>query len=167
LDAFVTENNLATLITDVRAALDDPAREARLIRTVHAVGYAFAGTVVTQPEPSTRASAGWKLVWDRTELALFDGENIIGRPANGVIGIDAPTVSRRHARIVVVNGQATIEDLSSKNGTWVGLQPVASAIPLKDGETIRLGSVVMTVRASPGDSTQTMESTAGPSPTDR
>jgi pSer/pThr/pTyr-binding forkhead associated (FHA) protein len=39
-----------------------------------------------------------------------------------------------------------IEDLGSKNGTFVGGEPVSTAVPLKDGDEIRTGSVVFRFR---------------------
>jgi len=56
-------------------------------------------------------------------------------------------VSRRHARIRVAGGQATIEDLGSKNGTFVADRRVDSPMPLADGDVIRVGSVPVTFKA--------------------
>lgn len=54
-------------------------------------------------------------------------------------------VSRHHARILVSKGEATLEDLGSKNGTFVGRARVTSA-RLSDGDEIRLGQLTMTFR---------------------
>src|SRR5688572_27841182 len=40
-ETFVTENNLAALVADLRSNLGDQASEPRFIRTVYAYGYAF------------------------------------------------------------------------------------------------------------------------------
>jgi pSer/pThr/pTyr-binding forkhead associated (FHA) protein len=58
-------------------------------------------------------------------------------------------VSRHHARLVLTGQEATIEDLKSKNGTFVGNEPVRSPRRLNDGDTIRLGPVVITFRIPP------------------
>ncbi len=63
--------------------------------------------------------------------------------------IDAPGVSRYHARIVVAAGQAAVEDLGSKNGTYVRDRRVDAPLTLGDGDQIRLGSVVVTFRIPP------------------
>jgi len=55
-------------------------------------------------------------------------------------------VSRRHARIVVSEQGAVIEDLESRNGTFVGGRRVEAPIALHDRDQIQLGSVVMTFR---------------------
>ena len=59
------------------------------------------------------------------------------------VRIDAPSVSRRHARITIAAGEpASIEDLGSKNGTWVaGRRLEGGPTPLKDGDAVRLGKV--------------------------
>ena len=60
--------------------------------------------------------------------------------------LDSPTVSRRHARISISGTEAAIEDLGSKNGTFVGGEPVSTVVLLKDGDEIRAGSVVFHFR---------------------
>ena len=155
---FVTEGNLATLIRVLRVAFQDDPHNPHFIRTVHGVGYAFAGAI-ERPADDTRATPlpEWKLVWAGTELPLLSGENIVGRPAQGVVGLDAPTVSRRHARVVINGTDATLEDLGSKNGTWLGNTRLVAPAKMKDGDRVRLGSVLVTVRCN---STQVSTKTA-------
>ena len=57
-------------------------------------------------------------------VTLEEGEHILGRDPDVEIFLDSPGVSRRHARITISAGRATIEDLGSKNGTFVGDQRV-------------------------------------------
>ena len=154
---FVTENNLATLVADLRAALGDQANEPRIIRTVYAYGYAFVG-VVNPASRDIRATARWTLILDGREIPLRDGENILGRTGPGVIALESSTVSRHHARLTIAGGEATLEDLGSKNGTWVGPVEVTSPTPLKNGDSIRLGSLVVTIHAAgPAMTTETVE----------
>ncbi len=56
-------------------------------------------------------------------------------------------MSRRHARILVEHDRATIEDLGSKNGTFVRGQRISAPTPLAAGDVIRLGRVTMKLRA--------------------
>ena len=58
----------------------------------------------------------------------------------------SPTISRRHARIVISAGGATLEDLDSKNGTFLRGNKVTQPAPLSDGDLIRVGSVSLTFR---------------------
>ena len=73
------------------------------------------------------------------------GENILGREDDGV-RIDSATVSRRHARICISDSEAVLEDLGSKNGTFVRGEPVLAPIRLNDGDEVRTGSVVFRFR---------------------
>jgi pSer/pThr/pTyr-binding forkhead associated (FHA) protein len=65
-------------------------------------------------------------------------------------------VSRRHAVIRIAGNEATIEDLGSKNGTFLRDERLDSPVRLADGDRVRVGSVELTFRAlrTPG-STQT------------
>jgi pSer/pThr/pTyr-binding forkhead associated (FHA) protein len=55
-------------------------------------------------------------------------------------------VSRQHARLMCQDDKWTIEDLRSTNGTYVNNQPVPSSqpTPLKDGDSVRCGQLVLT-----------------------
>jgi DNA-binding winged helix-turn-helix (wHTH) protein len=145
---FVLETNLASLIAAMRRALDDDAARPQFVRTMHRFGYRFVGEVdestVVPGEPP--AAAKYWLVWELRQVPLAEGSNVIGRGTDASVWIDAPGVSRHHARIVVDGGEATIEDLGSKNGTYVAGEPVTVPRRLDDGDQIRLGSVVVRVR---------------------
>jgi len=148
----VTESTLNTVVADLRAALDENPRRPRFLRTVHGAGYAFSAQAVESalPEGGVPATA-FRLVLEDREVALRPGENLLGRVEDGVAWIEAPTVSRRHARILVEGGRAVIEDLGSKNGTFVGGARVTSPVALAAGDVIRLGSVSMKLHAVRAD----------------
>jgi DNA-binding winged helix-turn-helix (wHTH) protein len=154
-DTHVVDANLAILIGEIRKALGDPAADPRLIRTVHRIGYAFAGDAVdaegdrrTAPD---RASRFWLTIDGRT-AAVEDGETIIGRDPRCEIWLDAEGVSRRHARLTVPqdDDQVQLEDLASTNGTFVGRARLTGPRTLKDGDVIRIGSATLTFRAWSG-----------------
>lgn len=156
-DTFVSESSLQRLVFEVRQALGDDGQRQALVRTVHGVGYAFGGeaTVIDDPRASAVRVLAW-LVAATRRVPLREGENILGRAGDEVIVIDAATISRRHARIVVSDG-AWVEDLGSKNGTWVGETKIEGPTPLADGDAIRLGSVQFTFRRARGtESTATL-----------
>jgi DNA-binding winged helix-turn-helix (wHTH) protein len=158
---FVSDVNLASLIAEIRRALADNARQPKYIWTAHRVGYAFRGSAEEAPPttaPSSSAGFCW-LIKDGRRLPLRTGENILGRDSYEGVEIDSATVSRRHARITVSTTEATVEDLGSKNGTFVGGVPVSGSVVLKDGDDIRTGSVVMRFRmAAPKGATATWSS---------
>jgi DNA-binding winged helix-turn-helix (wHTH) protein len=148
-DTFVTENNLATTIRDLREALGDDAKEPRFIRTAYAYGYAFVGEVSSAPAlPVGTATlvSPWRLIHAYREIPLHAGENVVGRSGADVIVIDSPTVSRHHAKLTIEGRQLFCEDLGSKNGTWVGTQAAEERLEVQDGDEIRLGSVVVIAR---------------------
>jgi DNA-binding winged helix-turn-helix (wHTH) protein len=156
---FVSETNLANLVAEIRDALGETARRSRYIRTVHRYGYAFNGQVAEDTAAATTAFC-W-LVLDGKRLPLKSGENILGRDADDGIRIESPTVSRRHARIVVAADGATLEDLDSKNGTFLRDHPVTAAVPIADGDTIGVGAIVMRFRR-PSRSTATWSGQSSP-----
>jgi DNA-binding winged helix-turn-helix (wHTH) protein len=147
-DTFVTENNLATTIGDLREALGDHAKEPRFIRTAYAFGYAFVGEVSLEaaaPLGSAAASL-WRLIHAHRAIPLRTGENILGRSGADIIVIDSPTVSRHHAKLTIQGRQLFCEDLGSKNGTWVGTEAASERLEVQDGDEIRLGSVILIAR---------------------
>ena len=157
---FVTENTLATAISDLRTALGDDAREPKFIRTSYAYGYSFVAAAASESSRAAdTALSPWKLIHEQREIVLRHGGNILGRSGDGVIVFDSPTISRHHARVSIAGDRATVEDLGSKNGTWVGTEAVTGSAPVKDGDELRLGSVVVVVRFSPpASSTETLGS---------
>jgi DNA-binding winged helix-turn-helix (wHTH) protein len=149
-DVFVTESNVASLVAELRKALGDDARHPKIIRTVYGFGYAFSGEVTETgrlPRVSERSGVSrYRLLWGDKEIVLAEGENILGRGPESLEWIDRDTVSRRHARIVVAGDRAKLEDLGSKNGTYVNGRSVDRPTHLGDGDEIRLGSVPMRVK---------------------
>jgi DNA-binding winged helix-turn-helix (wHTH) protein len=147
-DTFVSEVNLASLIAEIRSAMGDTAHEPTFIRTARRFGYAFCGSAAEATETSVvdaPVSFCW-LIKDGRRLPLGPGENLIGRDLDDGIRIDSPTVSRRHARISISDTEAVVEDLESKNGTFVGERQVSGRVRLNDGDELRTGSVVMRFR---------------------
>ena len=144
---FVSDASLARVITEVRQAVGDRAREGRVIRTVHGFGYAFAAEVApVAPQAAsspTSAQTCWLVSADRT-FGLAEGENIAGREPGVSVWLDSPKVSRHHARLVVHASSVTIEDLQSTNGTFVRDVRISSAATLNTGDKIRIGPFTLT-----------------------
>jgi len=146
---FVVEKNLANLVSEIRDALgDDPARP-RFIRTVHRFGYAFRETPARTGSGSPETGGGpvsFLVKWVNGRVTIDEGEHVLGRDPDVEIFLNSPGVSRRHARIRVSSGRAAIEDLGSKNGTFVGDERVDGSRFLGDGDIIGVGSVTLTIR---------------------
>ena len=145
-ETFVAEANLSNLVAEIREALGDRARTPLFIRTAHGFGYAFCGdasTVAGAAGPGVDRQFCW-VEWGRQRFPLAVGTHVVGRDPDVEIRLDASTVSRRHARIVVSADDAILEDLGSKNGTFVGETRVTAAVHLSDGDGVRFGSLLVT-----------------------
>ncbi|MCS7223119.1 MAG: FHA domain-containing protein [Armatimonadetes bacterium] len=71
--------------------------------------------------------------------------NLVGRSSDSDIQILDPSVSRHHFRLRFERGQFWIENLSGQ-GTFLNGQPVAQWQPIKDGDYIQAGRVVLQFR---------------------
>jgi len=156
----VTDWTLFSLIKELRRALGDTDSRAPLIRTVHRVGYAFNASL-ERVSPRPRPGRRW-LVADGARFALVAGDNVVGRDPEAEVSLDDSTISRRHARIVVNDAGAVIEDLGSKNGTSVGGARLRDRVELRDGDKIAFGDLVVLYRESrAGQSTVSRASRVG------
>jgi DNA-binding winged helix-turn-helix (wHTH) protein len=136
----VSETSLAALVTQLRKVLGDTADGARMIRTLHRVGYAFVGEAVVAGHSPIAGARSCRLIWRGQTIDVPAGEAVIGRDRGCAVCIDADSISRHHARITVAGPDVSIEDLGSKNGTWVAGERIGGAVSLANGVSIRLGS---------------------------
>jgi DNA-binding winged helix-turn-helix (wHTH) protein len=147
---FVSDASLHNLVAEVRAAIGDTPHASRFIRTVPRCGYGFHGDVQEAPTTARRASEhsarGAQLVTTQRDWSLSEGSNVVGRDPDCAVSLEDMSVPRHHARIVISNGQATIEDLESKNGTFVNGRRITDVTTVEDGDQIRVGSVSMVYR---------------------
>ena len=139
---YVSERNLARLVLVVRMLIGDRARAPRFIRTVHGYGYAFSGEVadLSRRRRGPTAAIQCRLIWGEREIALVEGENVLGRDPDAVVWIDRNSVSRRHARILITGETAILEDLGSKNGTYLCGKRLTEPMPLATGDEIKIGA---------------------------
>jgi len=148
-DRFVVDKNLANLISEIRDALGDDSSNPRFVRTAHRIGYAFrhrAGTDVPRKR-AARIDRIFRLIVEDQPLTLGEGEYVLGRDPDADVYLDSPSVSRRHAVIRIAGPGATIEDLGSRNGTFVGEKRIDKASGLEHGDAIRVGAVILTFHA--------------------
>jgi DNA-binding winged helix-turn-helix (wHTH) protein len=150
-DTHVSSTSLAQLVTEIRKAIGDEAKSPRWIRTVFGFGYAFAGEVARVPSATSAApedGSRWWLVIDGREVPLPDGEAVVGRAAEAAVRIRSGDVSRHHARITVAGEDLAIEDLGSRNGTYVNGEKVTGKTPLQEGDLVVVGGVRLVVSGS-------------------
>lgn len=157
---FVADDSVAKAVSRIRKAIGDDDDSHPMVRTVHGFGYAFEAEVVEAdgagpPVELARAVVCWMLCGTR-EFPLPDGEHVIGRQPDATIPLDSPNVSRRHARVVVNGTRATVEDLGSKNGSFVRGVRISAPTPLASGDEARIGPFTLVFRvAADSGSTQT------------
>ena len=150
-DRFVVDKNLANLVSEIRDVLGDDPSNPRFVRTAHRIGYAFryCGPEENSRKRPARGDARiFRLLLDDQRLTLQEGgEYVLGRDPDADVYLDSPSVSRRHAVIRITDRDATIEDLGSRNGTFVGERRIDKAATLENGDAIRAGTVVLTFHA--------------------
>jgi len=161
-DVAVTDDALRFQVAELRRAFG--AKGEDFIRTLRGEGYRWEETVSAMADRPVRPTADggptplaprFRLILETREIQLLEGENVIGRDPIAALWIDHPSVSRRHARIVVQQGKATLEDLKSKNGTHLNAKPIAGRVRLTDGDEVRIGPETMVFRAAAPTTTRT------------
>ena len=92
---------------------------------------------------------------------LREGENVIGRGVECLVRIDSDRVSRRHARLVVEGAHATIEDLGSKNGTYLDGRRITGSVTLHPGDMIGVGPAALFLRSGSRQGSTRSDTSAG------
>lgn len=151
-DVVVSDGSVAVLVNELRRALGDDARDPRWIRTLPGFGYALDGAV--REEEGARKAERHVIVWAGAIVVLSEGENVLGRDPSSAVVVGHPSVSRRHAKIVVAGRAAELEDCGSHNGTWVETRRVDGRCPLFDGDQVLLGSATLTYRGRAAGASQ-------------
>ncbi len=80
-------------------------------------------------------------------LELTEPVTRIGRGLSADLILEDPTVSRRHAIVVLRDGEAVLHDDNSLNGTWCNGERIADAVVLRHGDVIRLGAASLRYEA--------------------
>ncbi len=90
----------------------------------------------------------------RPSVVVIAGENVgamfplahgavIGRNSDAGVRLASDEVSRRHAHIIESGGRWLVQDLGSRNGTWINGERTSRASPLADGDKIELGGGIV------------------------
>jgi pSer/pThr/pTyr-binding forkhead associated (FHA) protein len=81
------------------------------------------------------------------ETTRVANEVTLGRSPTCSVSLDDDAfVSSVHARVFVLDGEAFLEDLNSKNGTYLNEEPVTATTQLERGDLVRVGGTVFEVR---------------------
>jgi serine phosphatase RsbU (regulator of sigma subunit)/pSer/pThr/pTyr-binding forkhead associated (FHA) protein len=87
--------------------------------------------------------------------ALVGDRMVLGRHPDCDVVIESAAVSRQHAHILRIDGGLFIEDLGSRNGTFVNGQLVQGRQRLVDGDRVRVCEVALQFSDSSGSSSRT------------
>lgn len=147
------------------------AELAERLRKLEKLGLVTAVREAPQPEPAApqqkmtvmrkRTLVGSLTPDERPDSVypLLDAECTIGRAPDNGLAVPDGSVSSKHARILRTDEGFVIEDLQSRNGTFVNGERVTEGQrKLSDGDLIRLGKVILTFNVAretkAGDTTQ-------------
>ena len=85
------------------------------------------------------------------QFSLEGEKAILGRHPDCDIVLDVGAVSRQHAQILCINSDFFVEDLKSRNGTFVNGQQIHDRRRLEDNDRIKICDLLFTFRtpASP------------------
>jgi hypothetical protein len=72
-------------------------------------------------------------------------EILIGRDPVCDYSLDDKTVSAEHARLAYHHNQWWVEDLGSRNGTYLNQEAVSSPVVVASGDELRCGQITMIV----------------------
>ena len=103
---------------------------------------------ITKSKPVTaakqQAPIGTLTADDGTMHPLLDEVTTIGRTPANAIALSDGSVSSNHARVLRTSDGFLIEDVGSRNGTFVNSEKVMGKRALLDGDVLRFGKVLLT-----------------------
>lgn len=143
-EVFVDRDSaINTAVRKIRLALADDVDKPQFIETVVGKGYRFIPTAASS-FARARGAADYRIRRGTREFVLHSGENLLGRDPEAGVRLDHPSVSRRHARISIGSARATLEDLDSRNGTFVDGRRIDAPTEIRNGAIVGLGPVTLT-----------------------
>jgi DNA-binding winged helix-turn-helix (wHTH) protein len=148
-----------TAIRKIRRALGDDPEHPRFVETIVGKGYKFIAPLdsmgdraslegrdaeAAASDPPRRDGPDYLLTRGKQSFVLDRGRNLLGRHPEARVYCDHPSVSRRHARISIDATSAVLEDLRSRNGTFVDGRKIDAPTELHHGAIIGLGPITLT-----------------------
>jgi len=119
-----------------------PAELFPLLQNLETKGLIARGQ--STPQPAASSLVGSLTQDSGAVFPLLDDEYLIGRDASNPISIADNSISSRHARIIRGPDGFFIEDLQSRNGTFVNGEKVTDRRLLTNNDLVRLGKVILT-----------------------
>jgi DNA-binding winged helix-turn-helix (wHTH) protein len=156
-DVFVdVDHGLNKAINKLRDVLDDAGAAPRFIETLPRRGYRFIAPVTAVSAVPDQGRSVSRLLCEGRTILLAFGTHIIGRDEAAAISSDSKSVSRQHARLVLTQEAAVLEDLGSKNGTRVNGTVIRGPVTLTDGDEVEAGVLRLIFRTRSYGSTETV-----------
>lgn len=119
---MANDDKSTKIITDIHEILSSSEKEAQTLP---------AGLVVIGGD------------FNGTLFDLIEGsEVVIGRSAENQIPLEIEGISRKHCKFTSNEGKFFIEDLGSKNGTYVNNNKILMPLELNKGDIIKIGTIV-------------------------
>lgn len=103
-------------------------------------------TIIDRPAKS--GLLGWLVVKDgprRGQIHELRDGMTVGRD-NAALLIRDPKMSRPHAKVTIEDGQFTLWDFGSENGTFVNGEKIRSATPLQENDEIKMGDTFLVLK---------------------
>ncbi len=155
---FVSDASLARAVSEIRDGIGDHSRSDGFLQTVHGFGYRFAsaGVVVAGARRRRRAKdrrAGWWAVIASSGWAMASTSSGASRVCR--FASTRRRCRRHHARVTIAGREATVEDLGSKNGTYVRGVRIEERTRLVAGDDIQIGPIRLVFRVTEGGGTAT------------
>src|SRR5688572_25973745 len=104
--------------------------------------------------------SSYRLKLQHMRYPLRLGETLLGRSPYCSIVLSGSQVSRQHAAIRVTRDGVQLEDLGSRNGTWVNQRRLSETCALVPGDTIDVGGHLMEIELETRDDRPQRESLA-------
>lgn len=151
------DQGLNKAVTKIRRALGDLAESPRFVETLERRGYRFIApvepvdSIARPPIPDHARVTVIRLVWGDRSVLLGEGSHVIGRDPAAAIWVDSSLASRRHAALVVSASTITVEDLGSRNGTFVNGVRISETSRLAHGDEVRVGPARFVVHTTSAD----------------
>lgn len=152
------DHGLNKAVAKIRRALGDLAESPRFVETLERRGYRFIAPVeqpVAEVDATIPSRLAARLVWDDRVVPLAPGEYLLGRDPGCPVWINSEFASRRHARLVVGSGGVVLEDLGSRNGTFVNGEALTAPRELAHRDEIRIGPARLVLHIAPAGATVT------------
>lgn len=98
-------------------------------------------TLITDPETKFASSYAIFVEGISQAFQLKEGVNLVGRGQDCDVTINHETISRHHARVTVRDDVISLQDLSSKNKTFVAKKEVTEMVEITPNSQLRFGKV--------------------------